>query len=219
DRVRLRSDREEQERDRPRGADDDRRPDAEAAREAVGAQGADELADARDGEDQPDHTGTEAEGANRVDEVDREDDVPEEIERRRAGRDPAQISVAEDPAQALLHFLLHPRPGLAFGARLWRPLLRADPEEKDRGEEEADRVDEHRPRRSDRLDEDAGEAGGGELGGGAADLQLRVAFDELIARDERGEIRLVGDVEEDRQDPDDEADDVELPDREDVEPV
>jgi len=45
---------------------------------------------------------------------------------------------------------------------------------------------------------------------GAADLELRVPFDDLVAIDERREVRLIGDVEEDLEDPDQEADDEEL---------
>ena len=62
-------------------------------------------------------------------------------------------------------------------------------------------------------------AGPGELGARARDLELRVAVDELVARHERRQVRLVGDVEEHRQHADDEADDVELPDRQRVEGV
>ena len=47
----------------------------------------------------------------------------------------------------------------------------------------------------------------------AADLELRVALEELVALDERRQVRLVGDVEEDGEDADQEADDVELPER------
>ena len=45
------------------------------------------------------------------------------------------------------------------------------------------------------------------------------AVDDLVAADERREVRLVGDVEEDRADADGETDDVELPDRQPAEPV
>ena len=55
-----------------------------------------------------------------------------------------------------------------------------------------------------------------DLRGGAADLELRVAVDDLVALDERREVRLVRDVEEDRADADEEPDDVELAEREDV---
>ena len=57
------------------------------------------------------------------------------------------------------------------------------------------------------------------LRGGTADLELGVAVDDLPALDERGQVRLVGDVEEHRRDPDEKADAVELPDRQRVEEV
>ena len=53
----------------------------------------------------------------------------------------------------------------------------------------------------------------------SADLELRVAVHELVLPDERRQVGLVGDVEEDRADPDAEGDDVQLPDRERVERV
>jgi hypothetical protein len=46
------------------------------------------------------------------------------------------------------------------------------------------------------------------------ELELRVAIDELVALDDRGQVALVGDVEEDRETAVDEDDGVELPDRE-----
>jgi hypothetical protein len=61
--------------------------------------------------------------------------------------------------------------------------------------------------------------GAAQLRGRAADLELRVPVDEPVARDERGEVRLVGDVEEDGADAHHEAEDVQLPDRERVERV
>ena len=43
--------------------------------------------------------------------------------------------------------------------------------------------------------------------------ELRVPLDERLAVDELRQVRLVRDVEEDREDPDEEADDVELRER------
>ena len=53
----------------------------------------------------------------------------------------------------------------------------------------------------------------------AADLELRVALHELLPVDQRGEVRLIRDVEEDREAAREEADDVELPQRDRVERV
>jgi hypothetical protein len=89
---------------------------------------------------------------------------------------------------------------------LWQLLGGADPGQEDGGDDEADRVREDRVRRGDRGDQAARHARPGHLRDGDAELQLRVAFDQVIAVDELGEIRLVGDVEEDREDADDELD-------------
>ena len=51
------------------------------------------------------------------------------------------------------------------------------------------------------------------LRGRPRELELRVAVDELVALDERRQVALVGDVEEDREAAVREDDDVELPDR------
>ena len=91
-------------------------------------------------------------------------------------------------------------------------------QEEARREEEADRVDEDRERR--REPRRAGRPTRGRRAARrAADLELRVPVDELVPRHERGQVRLVCDVEEDRADADEEPDDVELPDRERVERV
>ena len=60
----------------------------------------------------------------------------------------------------------------------------------------------------------ARDSGPRDLCRGLADLELRVALDEPIALDDRRQVALVRDVEEDRQRAGHEADDVELPDRE-----
>ena len=64
----------------------------------------------------------------------------------------------------------------------------------------------------DRTDQEAGDARTGDLGGRAADLELRVALEDVLAVDQRRQVRLVGDVEEDGQAAVDEADQVQLPD-------
>ena len=64
--------------------------------------------------------------------------------------------------------------------------------------------------------EHAAEARAADLRRRAADLELRVPLDDLVAVDERREVRHVRDVEEDLEDPDEEADDEELPERQDV---
>jgi hypothetical protein len=100
---------------------------------------------------------------------------------------------------------------------LRRRLRPADPEHEDGRHDEAERVEEDRERRADEADQDARQPWPGDLRRGARDLELRVALDELVALDERRQVALVGDVEEDGQAAGDEADDVQLPDRQCVE--
>src|SRR5439155_18030517 len=61
-------------------------------------------------------------------------------------------------------------------------------------------VDEDCVWRAGRRNHHAADAGAAELRWRCGDLQLRVRVDQVLPPDERREIRLVGDVEEDRQD-------------------
>jgi hypothetical protein len=89
----------------------------------------------------------------------------------------------------------------------------------DRGSEgarddEAERVHEHCVRSGDERDQSASQARPGDLRSRLRDVQLRVALDQMVAIHDLGEVRLIGDVEENRVDPDEEADDVQLGERE-----
>ena len=55
------------------------------------------------------------------------------------------------------------------------------------------------------LDEDASESWPGDLGRRATDHELRVALDDLVSLDQRRQVRLGGDIEEDGADPDQEG--------------
>ena len=112
------------------------------------------------------------------------------------------------------------RPSLSSVQRLdfarWPPpgrrlLLFADAEEEEARAEEADRVHQHRVRRREDLDQHSRHTRAADLRRRAADLEIRVPLDDLVAFDERRKVRLVRDVEEDRADADEEGDDVELP--------
>ena len=103
--------------------------------------------------------------------------------------------------------------------RLGQRLLSPDREEEDGGESKADRIEQHRDGRAESTDDGAGRARTGELRRGTADLELRVPVDELVALDERRQVRLVRDVEEDGADPDQEGDDVQMAEGERVEEV
>ena len=97
--------------------------------------------------------------------------------------------------------------------RLDRRLSPANAEDEQGREDVADRVDDDRERCRQEADQHAGEARARELRRRPADLEPRVAFDELIAVDDRRQVALVGDVEEDREAAVHERDDVQLPDR------
>ena len=144
-----------------------------------------------------DRRGGEAELPDRVDEQDREDEVAEEVGERDRCDHAALVGVGEDVAQALAELCLHRAPLLARR----RLLGLLDQAEQERREEEADRVGEDRDRSGQDRDEHAGEPGPADVRGRAADLELRVAVDDLLSPDERREVRLVRDVEEDGADP------------------
>jgi len=100
-----------------------------------------------------------------------------------------------------------------------RRLGPPDEEHEERRYDERDRVEEDRDRRGDDPDEVAGDARPSDLRGRLADLELRVALDELVALDDRRQVALVGDIEEHRQRSRDEGHDIELPDRQGAEQV
>src|SRR5207248_7319443 len=135
---------------------------------------------------------------------------------RGAGGDVLEERVREDVPQSLAQLLAHARRRVVAWRRL---LVLADAEDEEGGADEADGVEGDRGRCPERVDDDAGEARAAELRRGATDLEFRVAVDQLSALDERREVRLVRDVEEDGRDADEEADAVELPDRQVAEPV
>ncbi len=151
--------------------------------------------------------------AHRVDEEDREHHVAEEVERGRRGCDPAQVPVAEDVAKTFSQLRSHARRGGPLARAGGHILVLANAQEEEARGDEAEGVEEDGHRRFQHLDQHARERRPGQLRAGARDLELRVAFDELVARHERREVRHVRDVEEHRQHAEDEADDVELPDR------
>ena len=66
----------------------------------------------------------------------------------------------------------------------------ADPEDEEARSEEAERVEENGVGRGEDLDEHAAETRPADLRGRAADLELRVPLDDLVALDERREVRL-----------------------------
>ena len=104
-----------------------------------------------------------------------------------------------------------PSAGAAIAGSAFRMRRTKRPEAK-----EADRVDEDRVWGCEELDEATAHARAADLSRRAADLELRVALDDLVALDERRDVRHVRDVEEDGADPDEEPDDEELSQRQDV---
>ena len=140
-------------------------------------------------------------------------DVAEEVGRAGRRRDRAQPLVPGHVAQAPGNLLAHRGPWTGrFVVRFDRWLGAPDPEDEDRREHEAQRIEEDRDRGLQDPDEDAGRARAEDLGRRAGDLQLRVALDKLVAIDDRWQVALVGDIEEDGQAAGHEPDDVQLPD-------
>ena len=207
----------DQQRARPEQArgEQDRPPDAEPLADPLGGQRRRQRAEVADRERDPDRARGQVELADGVDEQDREDDLAEEVRERRHHHHRPLIRIPEDVAEALTE-LVPERPALGARRRL---LLLADPEQQHGRDRVADRVDEHGDRGGEQCDEAAGHARAGDVRGRTADLELGVRLDDVLSADERGDVGLVGDVEEDGAGADGEADDVELPDRQAADPV
>jgi len=124
-------------------------------------------------------------------------------------------AVTEQVAQALHQLAAHAR----LGSRLRNDLGSLDPQDEDGRSDKADRIEEDRVWGRNGSDERARKSWSGELRARAADLQLRVALDEALPLHQRGQERLVRDVEEHRADADEESDGIELPDGQRVEGV
>ena len=154
--------------------------------------------------------------ANREHEEDGEREAREEVRGPRAARLRAEVRVVEDEAETLLQ--VGPQTDLApVDRRHLRGFFDlADAQHEKARTDEAQSVGEDRPRRCQDLDERSAEPRSRYLRCGAADLELRVALDDLLALDERRQVRLVRDVEEDLEHADQEPDDEKLGEREDI---
>ncbi len=196
------------------GADDrpaEPHPSGDRARQERSAE-APERADA---EDDACRRRAETQLPVQVDRDDREDHVAEQVRRRGSSRDRAQVPVPEDEAESFGDLPAEWLAGEAcltacrFGMRLGA----LDPRDEECRGEVAERVGDDRERRADQADERPAEAGSDHAGRRLARLELGVALHQLVGSHERGQVRLVRDIEEDRRDAGDEADRVELPDR------
>ena len=137
--------------------------------------------------------------------------VAEQVGGPGARGDAAQVPVREDVPDPRPSLLPHAR-ALA-GRRIVRlrtDLFTPDDADEERGGEVARRVEEDGEGRLDGLDEEAGDRRPGDLRRGARELELRVALDQLVALDDVGQVRLVGDVEEDLERAGEEGHDVDL---------
>ena len=143
-------------------------------------------------------------------EDDRECDARKEIRGRSASGLSAEIRVSEHEAQPFLELVPEARLLAVDGDDLGPWLLLADSEDEESRGQEADGVDEDGVRGREDLDEDAAEPWPADLRRRASDFELRVPLDDLRAVDEGGQVRLIGDVEEDLEGPDEEPDDEEL---------
>jgi hypothetical protein len=88
-----------------------------------------------------------------------------------------------------------------------------DPQDEECRGEIAQRVGDDRERRAHQDDERPAEARTDHAGRRLARLELGVTLHQLAGLHKRGQVRLVRDIEEDRRDAGDEADRVQLPDR------
>ena len=119
--------------------------------------------------------------------------------------------VAEDEAQAFGDAVHEPGvPALRHGGP-W--LGCANGAQGDGGDDEAHRVDRHRGGAPDGLDEATGDARAGHRRHLRAAGELGVALHQVLPTDQGGKVRLVGDVEEDREDPGGQRHDEELGER------
>ena len=192
------------------GREQNRAADAEPRSDLLREERSEKRTAVRQGKRQADREHRHVQSSHQVDDQDRERDVVEEVERGGRDRNPAPVPVAEEVLDAVDEFAPH-RGGVGRAFR--NDLLAANPEQERRRPQVADRVREDRVGRVEQTNEESAEARAADLRRRAADLELRVALHELVSRDERRQVRLVRDVEEDRQRSGDEADDVELRER------
>ncbi len=167
-------------------------------------------------DDESDDAGRETQLAHEEHDDDRERHVREEVRGCRAAGLGPEVRVAEDEAQALLQLCSEARLLPVDGVSDRGLLVLPDPDQEEPRADVAQRVDEDRIRGGEGLDEESGKSRPADLGRGAADFHLRVALDDLLALDERGQERHVRDVEEDRAGPREKSDDVQLTERQHV---
>ena len=193
----------------------DRGPDAELSGDPAHDERACQGAEASEREAEADQLRRQVPPPDGVDEENREQDAAEEVVRGDADAQRPPEAVSEEIAEALPQLTPHAPADGPLG-RGFRPADDADEQGRP---DEARRVDEDRVRGGRQADDHAAESRPADLRSRAADLELRVAVDQLLPVDERREIGLVRDVEEDGQRADGEADGIELPDRQCAEPV
>jgi hypothetical protein len=124
--------------------------------------------------------------------------------------DRAQVRMVHDVGEPFLQLREHPRLRRAQ-LPLRQDLGPPDAQHEKRRYDEAGDVDRDRVWSCNGGDQYARQPRASHLRGRDGHLELCVPVDELLAIDERGEIRLVGDVEEDGEDPDHELKDEQVP--------
>ena len=137
----------------------------------------------------------------------------EEVARRGARRDPPQQRVAEHEGQPLADLLEQRSPVLPSRGSV---DVGDAPHEEGRAEE-AQRVEGDRQRGAEHADQATGHRGATDLRDRLRGLQLGVALADVRAGHDVGQVALVGDVEEDGADADDQHHGVHLDEREHVE--
>ena len=152
-----------------------------------------------------------------VDEQDREQCAPEEVRGRRRERNRAKMWMPKDEACAFddLAGEIGDASLVSLGDGGWAPVLDRRQERSRR--EKGERVRDEREGCAHELDQEPGDCGPRDLSSRAAQLELRVAFDELSTCNEPRQVGVCCDIEEDRQNAVDQRDRVQVGERQGVE--
>ena len=170
----------------------------------------DESADRADPEGQPDLPGVELEGPAGEEDDDRGRHEREEVHDGRAPERRPQVGMPPQEPQSLDRPAPQPGP---LGGTLDRRFVDLDRADGQRRAQERHRVDDHRHRRGERLDEQAAQGGTGDERPGPRGAQQRVRLQVLVAPDQPGEEGRVGGLVEHPARAEDQGDRIQQPHR------
>ena len=198
-------------------ADPNRATEPQPAFDASRGRGRDEESNVPEHEDQSDKPSAVVQAAHEIDDQHRVEHGGEIVRRRRAARDRAKGSVPEHVPEPFADVSSHGGPlGPRHCLDGW--FGTADEQDCDRRKNEAHGIDDHRDGCTNELHQRSRQPRSRDLRATSAHLEFRVAVAELIAIDERRQVRLVRDVEEHREHTRDEHHDEQLAKREPSEP-